>query len=163
MTEHNVTQDITQAESILQKNESAAFLTSGSSMYPLLRTHKDIVVINRAEKPLVTDDVALYKKSGAKKLILHRVIDLLPSGVYVIRGDNTYCKEFVPPQDVVGVMTAFYRNGKYTDCKTSKIYKIYVKSVKLFYPIRFLWKTKIRVFLSKIKQKLKSVLGGRNA
>lgn len=159
MTPH----DIIKAETVLQNNKTAAFLTSGCSMYPLLRTHKDIVVITKAEKPLKINDVALYKKSGFEKLVLHRIIGILPNGVYVIRGDNTYCKEYIPQEDIIGVMTAFYRNGKHTDCKTSKTYKIYVKAVKLFYPIRFIWKTKIRVFLSKIKQKLKAILGDKNA
>ena len=148
------THNIDSAKEILQQNETAAFLTSGTSMYPLLRTHKDIVVISRAVHPLEVDDVPLYSKKGAPKLILHRIIGIAPDGSYIIRGDNTYAKEYVPKSDIVGVMTAVYRGGKYIDCTNSKRYKAYVKAVKLFYPVRWLWKTKIRVFLSRIKRKI---------
>ena len=142
--------DINLVEEQLKTQENAAFLTSGASMRPLLRTHKDIVVISRAEHPLQIGEVPLYKKQGVEKLILHRIIGVAPDGTYITRGDNTYHKEYIPPCDVVGVMTAIYRGGKYIDCATSKRYKLYVKTNRLFYPVRWLWKTKIRTFLSRI-------------
>lgn len=148
------TYDINSVEEQLKTNESVAALTSGASMYPLLRTHKDIVVISKPTHPLNIGDVTLYKKQGVKKLILHRIIGKMPDGTYIIRGDNTYSKEYIPQGDVVGVMTALYRGGKYIDCKNSKTYKIYVAINRLFYPVRYVWKTKVRVFLSKIKRKI---------
>ncbi len=151
------THNIDSAKEILQQNETAAFLTSGISMYPLLRTRKDIVVISRAVHPLSVGEVPLYSKNGAPKLILHRIIGIAPDGRYIIRGDNTYVKEYVSESDVVGVMTALYRSGKYIDCATSRRYKIYVKAVNFFYPVRWLWKTKIRVFLSEIKRKIRGL------
>ena len=42
------TYDINDVEKILNTQDTAAFLTSGASMQPLLRTHKDIVVIKKA-------------------------------------------------------------------------------------------------------------------
>ncbi len=148
------TYDINAVEEALKTQDTAAFLTSGASMRPLLRTHKDIVVISRATHPLAVGEVPLYKKKGVEKLILHRIIGVSPDGAYIIRGDNTYHKEYVPQSDVVGVMTAIYRGGKYIDCTTSKRYKRYVKINKFFYPVRWLWKTKIRAFLGKIKRKI---------
>lgn len=150
------TYNISSAEEILKTNETAAFLTAGASMYPLLRTHKDIVVISRAKHPLNVGDVPLYKKSGTQKLILHRIIGITEDGAYITRGDNTYHKEYVMQHDVVGVMTALYRGGKYIDCQNSKKYKTYVAAVKLFYPIRWLWKTKICAFLGKVKRGINS-------
>lgn len=150
------TYDINVVEEQLKTQDSAAYLTSGASMRPLLRTHKDIVVISRAKHPLVVGDVPLYKKKGVKKLILHRIIDISSDGTYIIRGDNTYQKEYVPENDVVGVMTAIYRGGKYIDCAKSKPYKIYVKVNRFLYPVRYVWKIKIRAFLGKIKRKILS-------
>lgn len=149
------TYDINSVEEALKTQKTAAFLTSGASMRPLLRTHKDIVVIEKPNRPLAVGDVPLYKKSGVDKLILHRIIAINNDGSYVIRGDNTYCKEHVLPSDVVGVMTALYRGGKYIDCDKSIKYKIYVKLNGFFYPVRYVWKTKIRSTLSKIKRKLR--------
>lgn len=148
------TYNVNMVEELLKTQDTAAFLTSGSSMYPLLRTHKDIVVIERAIHPLAIGEVPLYKKKGVKNLILHRIIGIAQDGKYIIRGDNTYRKEYIPQSDVVGVMTSLYRGGRYIDCKNSKFYKWYVKAVKLFYPARWIWKTKIRVFLSKVKHKI---------
>lgn len=147
------THDINAVEEALKTQESAAFLTSGASMRPLLRTHKDIVVIKRAKHPLQVGDVPLYKKQGVNKLILHRIIGMREDGVYIVRGDNTYHKEYIPQSDVVGVMSAIYRGGKYIDCNSSKSYKIYVSLNRFFYPVRWLWKTKIRATLGKIKRK----------
>lgn len=152
------THDINAVEQVLATQDTAAFLTSGASMMPLLRTHKDIVVISRVTRPLVIGDVPLYKKSGVDKLILHRIIGIASDGIYIIRGDNTYHKEYIPQSAIVGVMTAIYRGGKYIDCNTSKRYKFYVKYNKLSYPIRWLYKAKIRAFLGRVKRKL---TGGR--
>lgn len=148
------THDINDVEKILNTQDTAAFLTSGASMQPLLRTHKDIVVIKKAAHPLQIGQVPLYKKTGVQKLILHRIIDICDDGTYITRGDNTYHKEYVLPSDVIGVMTSIYRGGKYIDCNTSKRYMFYVKTNKFFYPVRYIWKTKIRAVLSKIKRKI---------
>lgn len=152
------TYEIDVVEQKLQTQETVAFLTRGASMSPLLRTHKDIVVISKAKHPLKVGEVPLYKVSGVKNLILHRIIDVAPDGTYIIRGDNTYKKEYIPQENVVGVMTAVYRGGKYIDCANSKFYKFYVKLNRFLYPLRWLWKTKIRVSLSFIKRK---ITGGR--
>lgn len=150
------TYDINAVEEQLKTQDTVAYLTSGASMRPLLRTHKDIVVISKPVHPLTVGDVPLYKKKGVEKLILHRIIGVSPDGTYIIRGDNTYQKEYVPQSDVVGVMTAIYRGGKYIDCSTSRTYKTYVKINRLLYPARRLWKTKIRAFLGRVKAKILS-------
>ena len=148
------TYDINSVEEALKTEESVAFLTRGASMHPLLRTHKDIVVIAPAKHPLGVGEVALYRVKGCENLVLHRIIGIGTDGAYIIRGDNTYKKEYVLPQNVVGVMTAVYRGGKYIDCATSKKYNLYVKLNRFFYPVRFVWKTKIRATLGKIKRKI---------
>ncbi len=149
------TYDINAVEEALKAQDTVAFLTSGASMRPLLRTHKDIVVIKKATHPLCIGQVPLYKKAGVEKLILHRIIGIKPDGTYITRGDNTYAREYIPQSDVVGVMVALYRGGKYIDCATSKLYRLYVAVNKFSYPIRYVWKTKIRATLGKIKRKFK--------
>lgn len=151
--------EINAVEEQLKIQNTAAFLTRGASMYPLLRTHKDIVVISKAEHPLKIGEAPLYKVKGAQNLILHRIIDIAADGTYIIRGDNTYKREYVSKENVVGVMTAVYRGGKYIDCASSKKYKFYVKLNKFSYPLRWLWKTKIRAFLGVIKRKM---IGGKS-
>ena len=138
--------EINAVEEQLKIQNTAAFLTRGASMYPLLRTHKDIVVISKAEHPLKIGEAPISKVKGAQNLILHRIIDIAADGTYIIRGDNTYKREYVSKENVVGVMTAVYRGGKYIDCASSKKYKFYVKLNKFSYPLRWLWKTKHRYY-----------------
>ncbi len=125
--------------------------TAGTSMYPMLRNKRDMVVIEKVTRPLKKYDVPLYRlKSG--KLVLHRILKVLPKG-YVIRGDNLYKKEYnVTDGNIIGVLKAFYREGKFYDCEKSKAYKLYVYWVRISYPIRHLWKVVIKPCLSKIKR-----------
>ncbi len=149
------TYDINAVEEALQTQETVAFLTRGASMRPLLRTHRDIVVIKRVDCPLKIGDVPLYKVKGKSELVLHRIIGINDDNTYNIRGDNTYVNEKVRVDAIVGVMVALYRNGKYIDCYNSKGYKFYVKTNKFFYPLRWFWRTKIRATAGKIKRKIK--------
>ena len=147
-------------EDAIQENGEIITSTVGISMYPMLRNRKDTVVIERVNRPLRKYDVPLYRdKSG--KLLLHRIIKVTENG-YVIRGDNRYYKEYgVKESDIIGVLKAFWRKGKYYDCAKSVTYRIYVRLVCVSYPLRYIFKFKIRPVLSKIKKcLLKSVNKG---
>lgn len=135
-------------------------MTSGYSMYPMLKQHRDIVVIKPVTSPLSVYDVPLYKRGGCNKLVLHRIIKINPDGSLVIRGDNTYRKELdVKNEDIVGVLKAFYRKGKYYDCEKSRSYRVYILFMRLSYPVRWVWKTKLRPLLRRVKRKSKKILG----
>jgi len=124
--------------------------TRGVSMQPLFCQGRDLVVITKPVGELKKGDVPLYKRRNYDFLVLHRIIKVREND-YVIRGDNTYSLEYVPKDFVVGVLKEFYRDGKYCNCKTDKRYKYYTKYIILSYPLRFLWKFRIRPILSKIK------------
>lgn len=112
-------------------------ITSGISMYPMLRNGKDIVVIKTPDRPLKRHDVVLYIKEGTNKLILHRIIGFKGDAL-VIRGDNTYHREIVKRENVLGLLAAFYRKGKYCDCRRLS-YRAYVVLMRLFYPVRYVF------------------------
>ena len=127
-------------------------LAVGNSMRPLLRDKKDIVTVRKIEGKLKVNDVLLYRKADSEDLILHRILKITNDGL-IIRGDNVYYKETdVTPDRIVGVMSGFERNGKYYDCKKSKIYKLYVVYVRLSYPIRRVIR-KFTSFIRVIKKK----------
>ncbi len=136
----------------LEISDEAPVLTEGVSMRPMLRQHRDVVIIKKVDRPLKKHDVVAYDVPARDKLVLHRIIKITRDGKYIIRGDNTYRKEYgITDKQIVGVMKAFYRNGKYCDPETSFKYKIYVFFMRLFYPARFVWKCKLYPLLSKIK------------
>lgn len=140
------------AAEALRENEEISVLTAGTSMRPMLRDHKDMVVIKRKNGRLKKNDVPLYSRTGSKKFILHRILKVTPEG-YIIRGDNLYKKEYdIKDENIVGVLKAFYRDGKYIDCEKSRGYKIYVFLNRASYPLRYFWGVLIRPTLGKIKR-----------
>ena len=123
--------------------------TVGTSMRPLLRQHKDVVIILPPEGELKPYDVALYRRSG--KYVLHRVLRVMEDH-YVIRGDNTYFLERIPKTDVIGVMTEFNRGGK-RHSVTETGYKIYARVWHFIYPLRFVF-NKLYSFMYRVYCKL---------
>ena len=119
-------------EEILKKDGRLVYKTRGVSMLPMLHQNRDIVVIVPPEGRLKKYDVALYKRGSS--YILHRIIGIQDEE-YLIRGDNTYRMEFVPPELMIGVLTGFVRNGKsYTVEDTG--YQIYCRFWNAIYPLR---------------------------
>lgn len=149
----NARESLKNADEALKEQEEIASLTSGISMRPMLREHKDIVVIKRACGRLKRNDVPLYSRPGSDKFVLHRVLRQTDEG-YVIRGDNLYYNEFVKNEQIIGVLKAFYRDGKYYDCEKSIVYKLYTVYIRASYPFRRVWKLKLRPLLGRIKRLL---------
>ena len=99
--------ELKNAEELLKTQDEVMTRTRGASMRPLLRQGKDIVVIKRPIFPLKAGDAPLYRVKGKKELVLHRILKVREDGVYIIRGDNLYFKEYVKESQIVGVMKAF--------------------------------------------------------
>ncbi len=124
--------------------------TRGISMRPMLKSGRDVIVVEPKKGRLNPLDVALYKRDSA--YVLHRVIAVKPNG-YLIRGDNTYEDEIVPESAVIGVLTEYFSKGKAVSV-TQKRYINYSKRVVKFYPLR-----RIRVLTwRKIKNLVKMII-----
>ena len=121
-------------EDVLVRDGKYASVTSGVSMEPLFRTHRDMVILSRPEGELNRYDVVLYRVG--ESYVMHRIIAVKDSH-YVIRGDNTYEKEIVPKDSVIAVLIAFNRNGKRHEV-TETWYKIYSRVWNFIYPIRYI-------------------------
>ena len=95
----------------------------GFSMMPLLRQHRDVMIIERPNGRLKKYDCPLYKTPSGK-YILHRIIKVREND-YVIIGDN--CVTFergVTDKHIIGVLTGIIRDGK-TITMDNKLYKLY--------------------------------------
>ena len=111
-------------EEILAKDGKLVYKTRGTSMLPMLRQNRDLVVIVPPSGSLHRYDAALYKRG--QQYVLHRVIDIREEG-YVFRGDNTYLPEpGITDRDIVGVLQAFIRDGKMIPA-TDRKYRLYVR------------------------------------
>ena len=117
----------------------------GKSMYPMLRNRKDVVVISRYKGKLKKYDIPLYQRDD--KYVLHRIVEVKPE-YYVIVGDNCINKEYVKEEQIIGVLTDFYRGERKVDMNGWKD-KIYVYVWCALFPVRYVWK-KARYTLGKI-------------
>lgn len=144
------------AKRLLEQNGEILGRTVGKSMLPLFRSEKDIAIIKKIDRKLKINDVLLYRKKETDEFILHRLIKIDENG-YVIRGDNRYnCEKNVTDDDIIGVMTAFERNGKYYECDKSTSYKLYVFYIRASYPLRRVIH-KFRSFIKVVKLKIRKI------
>lgn len=144
------------AKLLLEQKGEISGLTIGKSMWPLFRSNRDIAIIKKIDSKLKVNDVLLYRKKETDEFILHRLLKITENG-YIIRGDNRYSVERnITDDDIIGVMTSFERNGRHYDCRTSKIYKVYVIYIRVSYPLRMLWH-KFKGFLKIVKRKLQKL------
>ena len=137
-------------ESELKEHGFYASNTLGTSMRPLFKTHRDMIIVERPHAELKKYDVALYVTPSGK-YILHRVIGVRDD-IYLIRGDNTYAVERVPKTSVIGVLVKFNRKG-HTHTTDELFYRIYSRVWHYVYPIRFVLR-KTRLLLGRIKRKV---------
>lgn len=115
--------DYSTYEEELSKHGKIIHTNVGVSMMPLLRQHRDVMIIERPNGRLKKYDCPLYKtRSG--KYILHRIIKVREND-YVICGDN--CVTFergVTDKQILGVLTGVIRDDK-TITMDNKLYKLY--------------------------------------
>ena len=157
MAEAIASVDFVGVQEALESDGVCASYTSGMSMHPLFKTHRDVIIVKKAVLPLKKYDVALYKLG--EKFVLHRVIGFdKKSGAYIIRGDNTFVKEYVAPERIIATLAAFRRKSKYKTVQNFS-YKLYSRVWCAIYPLRFVFR-KIRIFLRRVKGKIVRTLRG---
>lgn len=139
-------------EESLRENGVHVSTTSGYSMMPMLKDRRDRIVLQPIGKEhLHRYDLPLYKRPDGV-YVLHRIIKVC-DGYYIIRGDNTYVKEKVPFDWVIGYVTEFYRKGRHVS-SDSRTYRFYAAFWHFIYPVRLL-KRKIRLLGGRIWRKIK--------
>ena len=143
-------QDSLVVETELAERGSYASVTKGTSMRPLFRTNRDMIVVAPLKSPPKKYDIVLYRGMGGE-YILHRIIKVRED-VYVIRGDNTYFKEYVPKERVFAVLVSYNRKGK-SGSPDSFSFKLYSRVWHFLYPLRFLY-VKLRSLAHRIYRKL---------
>lgn len=161
---------VTTFEEELARSGRIVYTNVGTSMLPLLREGRDLMVIERCNPARVRRlQAVLYVRpdiQGEGRYILHRILKVTESGSYWIVGDNCTTGETVAPSQIIGVLTAV-RRGKKTISVTSFRYRAYVALWCAPYPLRFLI-LRFRRFCSRYGKKLlrrikRLVRGGRDA
>ena len=133
-------------EDELQKHGVCAINTTGNSMRPMLSTN-DAVTVKLPDRKLKKYDVVLYKDSKGR-YILHRIIGFRGETL-IIRGDNTYKKEYVFLDSVLAYMISYVKGGKIYDAKRLG-YRVYSRFWNFIYPFRRVMR-KVKSILKKKK------------
>ncbi len=109
-------------EPIISRGDTVKMKVTGYSMYPLVSSRRDSVLLGKADK-LRVGDVSLFQRSDGS-FILHRIVGQ-QDGAFYFCGDYETKKEYpVYPSQIVAVAKGFYRNERFIPCD-SFLYKLY--------------------------------------
>ena len=121
--------------------------TQGDSMQPMLKEGRDTVIIVPPVFPLKKYDVPVYRRQD--HYTMHRIVGVTKKG-YIICGDNrTHLERDITDNDIVGVLTAFYHDGKYIEC-TDEEYLRYARKICRKLPFK--------IFARKVKSAFRKIL-----
>ncbi len=102
---------MTMFEKILARDGRLVYKSIGTSMHPLIRSGRDLLVILPPNGRLKKYDIPLYKRDNGR-YVLHRVLKVRKDD-YVICGDNRYARECgISDRHVIGVLSSIVRNGR---------------------------------------------------
>lgn len=136
-------------ENIINEKGFLVYSIVGTSMYPLLKEKSDSVHLIKINRKLKKNDVILYKRNNGQ-YVLHRLVKI-KNGNYVFCGDNQCQKEYgIKDQNIIAIMEGYYKKEKYCSINSFK-YKIYILTVKVKRPFKWI------IFF--VKKVLKTIIG----
>lgn len=108
----------------------------GTSMMPLLRENRDLMVIGQKRAGVLHkyDAVLFIRPNG--EYVMHRILRIDPDGYWIVE-DNCISGEKVKEEQIVGVLTEIVRDGK-TIKVTDRGYQIFVRVWVALFPLRSL-------------------------
>lgn len=97
-------------EQELARRGSLVYTNVGSSMRPLIRQGRDLLLIRPCTGRLRKYDIPLYRRPSGQ-YVLHRIVRVLPEG-YLLCGDNCVRREPVADSQILGVLTGIQRGSR---------------------------------------------------
>ncbi len=102
-------------EKLLERGLAVQIRPKGYSMYPMFNPGRDEAILKKADLDKVRrGDVALYRREDGM-LVLHRVCRREGGFFYAVGDNQTEVEGPLRVEQIKGVLTAFIRNGRYTD------------------------------------------------
>lgn len=121
--------------------------TQGDSMQPMLKEGRDTVIIVPPVFPLKKYDVPVYRRQD--HYTMHRIVGATKKG-YIICGDNrTHLERDITDNDIIGVLAAFYHDGKYVECTDEEYLRYARKNCR---------KLPFKIFARKVKSAFRKIL-----
>ncbi len=112
-------------EEELNARGKLVFTQVGTSMLPLLRQKRDLIVLEKKQAGRCGKyDVALYKRKDGS-YVLHRILKVREND-YVLCGDHCWQREYgITDEQILGVLSAVVRDGKTIEVSDRR-YRFYV-------------------------------------
>ena len=88
----------------LSRGGTVQLTVSGNSMYPMLRSRQDTVVLRKDENLCKGDLIFFRREDGS--FVLHRIYQIKKDGTYLILGDNQLLPEPVPAERIHAIVTS---------------------------------------------------------
>lgn len=128
----------------IREEKKVKLTVTGDSMYPLLKSRIDTVVLD-TPKNLKKYDIVFYKRDNGR-YILHRILKE-KNGIFTIAGDNELKKEYPIRKDqIIAKVCSFTRKGKSHDAH-ELFYRVYAFIWVNFFSIRpFLLKCCMKIY-----------------
>ena len=113
----------------------------GRSMLPMLRQGRDQVELSPLPKRLKKYELPVYRYPSGK-YVMHRVIKVTDE-CYICNGDGVLEIEQIPYEWMIGVVSAFTRNGRRIEV-TNLGYRLYCRFWCITRPVRHLFKRSVK-------------------
>jgi hypothetical protein len=106
-------------------------------MLPFLRQERDSVELSPLPVKLKKYDLPVYQYPSGK-VVMHRVVKV-QEDCYICLGDNTYEYEYVKPEYMIGLVTAFRRGNRRIGMDSMGCL-LYARMWVACFPVRKFWK-----------------------
>lgn len=120
---------------LINDGTDVVFTVTGNSMSPLWYHRRDSVVLTACDPAaLKRGQIPLYKRDDGR-YILHRIIKVKKDTYDMVGDHQTQIERGVPKENVLCVVKAFYRRGKYHSCDEVP-YRLYSHIWMFLRPVR---------------------------
>ena len=118
---------------MLEEGKTVRLTVTGFSMYPLVSSRRDSVLLKKADSFSVGDVPLFQREDGS--YILHRIVKE-KNGSYATMGDYETQEEYpVKPEQILAKAVGFYRKERFIDCNSIG-YRLYSFLWRKMAPIR---------------------------
>lgn len=109
----------------IKENGEAIITPVGTSMWPMLRSRRDTVLLTTPQGRLKKYDLPVYRREDGM-LVMHRVMEV-HNDTYTMCGDHqTELEHGIKDEQIIAVVKGFYRDEKYISADNRR-YKQYCK------------------------------------
>ena len=138
---------------LIKSGTDVCITVTGNSMFPMISSRRDSVVITKAPDVLKKYDIPLVRRENGD-YVLHRIVKV-KKDEYYLNGDNQYFVEKgIKNSQVIGVVSSFTRKGRNIKCDDF-CYMMYSRFWVTFKPFRGIINAVYLNTVAKLRRRMK--------